>query len=298
MPLYNAQPYVPGPGDGLPGRFTLPGDPSIVPAGLEAVLEYNNLYMNIQKNIDRYRINSIDGLYDADIRDTREVNTGEDGESPYNSFYGGRTITISGTIDTYSVSKLRAMQYALRRAFADISKEYPLIFRTGNFANDHMISCKKIGPIAGVEEQSNLRATRDFQVSLRASNPRFLSFYENYAEAFPAKPTATLSQIATVHNRGTYRAHPVFRVYGPATNVLFVNDATDQQFSISKGIPFADYLEFNMAPPPTLVNSLGQNRWSDLDDDSDKIYLVPGDNPIFYAGDTSRVQILWRDSWL
>lgn len=297
-PIRDAQPFVSGPGDGLPGHITLPGDPSIVPAGLEAVLEYNSLRMNVQKNVDRYRITSIDGLYDADIRDTREVNTAQDGETPYNSFYGGRTITIAGTIDTYSISKLRSMQYALRRAFADLTQEMPLIFRTGDFQNDHMLLCKKIGSIAGTEQQSNYMVQRDFQLSLRASNPRFLSFYENFTEAFPPTPTISPIQIATISNKGTYKADALFRIYGPFSNVMFANDTTGQQFSISQSVPFADYLEFNMAFPPTLVNSLGENRWNLLDDDSDTISIMPSDNQIFYMGDSPRVQIVWRDSWV
>jgi hypothetical protein len=296
--LHSVLPYSPGPGDGLPGNFTIPGDPQfIIPAGLEAVLEYNGLFMNIRKNADRYRLNSIDGLSDADIRDTREPNTADDGESPYNAFYGGRTITINGTIDTYSVSKVRAMQYALRAAFADISQEYPLIFRTGHFTNDHMIYCKKIGPIAGIEEQSNGRATRDFQISLRASNPRFLSFYQAFAEAFPT-PATSLNYLQTVENNGEYKAQPTFRVYGPATSFLIMNDVTSQYFSITKPIPTGDYLEYNMTTPPTLKNSSGVNHWNALDDDSGKIDFMKGFNALFYEGDSPYVQIFWRHSWI
>lgn len=288
--------YVPGAGDGQPGNFTLPGSGTAVPAGLEAVLEYNGLLMNIRKNVDTYRILSIDGLADADIRDTRDVNTADDGETPYNSFYGGRTISISGTIVAYSVAKMRDMQQALRAAFADIRNEYALQFRTGDFTKDHIIYCKKVSSIAGTEQQQNFQATRDFQVTLRASNPRFLSFYQKFIDEFPQKPTLNPLQISNAENIGTYTAQPIFRIYGPSTNATITNDTTQESFSIGT-IPFADYLEFDTANR-TLKNSLGVNSWNLLADDSDYMGFVPGDNPIFYSGDVNRIQIWWRDSWI
>jgi hypothetical protein len=299
-PLVNSPSYVPGLGDGLPGHYTLPGDPNIaIPAGLEAVYEYRGLLMNVQKNVDYYRLTSIDGFMDADIRDTRDVNTSADGETPFNSFYGGRTITISGTIITGSVPKIRAMQYALRAAFADITTEYPLHVRTGNFVYDHIIYCKKIGSIAGVEQQQNQNASRDFQLSLRASNPRFLSYYQNFIEWYlPTPPPTSLEQIGTASNRGNYLAQPIFRIFGPTTGCTFQNAITGDSFTIAQPVAYGDYVDFNMAYPPSLTNSLDQNRWDLLDDDSQLITLLPGDTPILYMGDAPNVQVSWRDSWI
>lgn len=303
MTIADAQVYVPGLGDGLPGTYTLPGSGTSVPGGLECAFEYNGLFLNVQKNVDRYRVTSIDGLADPDIRDTRDVNTNSDGETPYNSFYGGRTIVISGTIDTYSIAKLRDMQQALRTAFADLTTEYPLQFRTGNFTTDHLIYCKKINPSAMTEQQQNQMVGRDFQLSLRASNPRFLSYYSKFVDATPpiGVPSSAPIQLAVAQNLGNYKAQPVFRVYGPSTISGFINDMTGQSFELGS-IVFGDYLEFNMGAPPTnrkyLVNSAGLNYWNALSDDSQYIDLISGDNNIFYYGDATRVTVSWRDSWI
>lgn len=286
---------VPGPGDSQPGHFTVPGSGLAVPAGLDAVLEYNGLQMNIRTNVDRYRINTIDGLFDADIRDTRDVNTADDGETPYNAFYGGRTIVIAGTIDTYSIPKMRDMQQALRAAFADIRHEYPLQFRTGDFNKDHIIYCKKISSISGIEQQQNFRPSRDFQVTLRASNPRFLSFYQRFIDEFTFGSLAT-TPLATATNIGNYTAQPIFRFYGPSTAVTMINDATGESFSIGP-IAFANYLDFDTANR-TMKDASGVNSWNLLVDDSDYMSFVPGDNQLFYSGDVSRIQIWWRDSWI
>lgn len=298
--------YVPGPGDGQPGNLTLPGSGFAVPAGLEAVLEYNGLLLNVQKNVDRYKITNIDGTSDADVRDTREANTDDDGETPYNSFYGGHSIVISGTIQTYSIAKLRDMQQALRAAFVDIRNEYPLYFRTGDYSKDHYINCKKVAPISGVEQQAGMPVNRDFQITLRASNPRFLSYYQHMIDQYPAVPTDQASDypIATITNIGNFPAQPIFRIYGPTTTgVTFANQNTGDTFTIAGGTAYNDYLEFNPAAK-TLKSSDGTNQWNMLSDDSDYMTLQgaaaghTGENVITYYGDASRVQIWWNDSWL
>jgi hypothetical protein len=310
MPILDTEAFVPGLGDGLPGHFTLPGSGLAVPAGLEATLEYNSLFLNVQANVDRYRITSIDGLYDADIRDTRDVLSDADGECFYTAFYGGRTIVLNGTIQTYSVSKMRDMQMALRAAFADIRNEYPLIFHLSDVAKDHFIKCKKVASISGTEQQTNLLATRDFQVSLRASNPRFLSWQQNVIDQnFTAGMVTTPILIGNAHNRGNYYAQPTYRVYGKCTRVTIINGATNKRFSMQH-IEAGDYLEFNLSSPsPTLKDSHGANAWMWLTDDSDYVELqgsqitnvvTPsgGDNPIYYSGDATRVTISWHDSWI
>jgi hypothetical protein len=303
MSVLGTEFLTPGPGDGAPGHFTLPGTGFSVPAGLEAVLEFNGLFMNIQENVDRIRVTSIDGLFDADVRDVRDVRSDADGECPYNSLYGGRTIVIGGTIQTYTVGKMRDLQMALRASFADIRNEYPLHFRVGDYTKDHFINCKKIAPIAGIEQQTSLRAERDFQISLRASNPRFLSYTQNLLDAdLPGSMINTPLLVGNAHNRGDYWAQPIYRIYGKATRTTIINDTTGKRFSVGF-IEAGDYLEFDLTKAsPTLQNSRGENSWLWLNDDSDYVELQGGvfgsDNEIYYSGDATRVEIRWRDSWI
>lgn len=317
MPIIDVEPYVPGLGDGLPrtsgGALTIAGTGLSVPGGLECVFEYNGLLLNVQKNVDRYKIKTFDGLTDSDIRDTRDTNTDSDGETPYNSFYGGRSLVLDGTIETFNVPKLRDMQQALRTAFSDVSTEYPLYFRTGNYATDHLIYCKKISSLTSTEQQQNMMVQRDFQISLRASNPRFLSYLQKFIDVVPDTPISSGSPflVAQCVNAGNYKAQPVFRVYGPSSGSTFFNDQTGQAFTLG-AIPYGDYFEFNMGTPPAnakyLINSEGANEWNLLSDDSQYIdfmgtgpsggTLYDGINNIFYYGSCSRVQISWRDSWM
>lgn len=303
MPIIGAPTLPLGPGDSRPGTFSTPGSGFAVPAGLEAVLEYNGLFLNVRDNIERYHVTSIDGLGDADIRDTRDSNTDDDGETPYNSFLGGKTLVIGGTIRAHSVPKLRDMQMALRAAFADRSKERPLHFRVGDFTKDHFINVKKIAPIAGIEQQGDLRANRDFQITVRASNPRFLSFLQKF---FVATPTASIVSVALgdITNSGDYFAQPVYRIYGPSNSTTILNATIGTSFTVN-GIVAGDYYDFDTAKKK-LKNSSGSNQWKFLSDDSKYVLLQgqsgeenpTGLNHIYFTGDSPRIEISWYDSWI
>jgi hypothetical protein len=152
-----------------------------VPGGIESVLEYNGIYLNVRDWIDTYLVTIIGGLDDADVRDTREVNPGFHGETAFPAYYGGRTITLTGKIIAHTLAKLRDMQRGLRQAFSEIDHELPLIFRTPDPDLDMMIMCKKSQPIQMTEEQRTANHfERAFLITLRASNPRFLSVSEVY----------------------------------------------------------------------------------------------------------------------
>lgn len=114
----------------------LAGDPSANPRGLESQLVYNDLVLNDRlAGPDRYLITEIDGLSDANIRDSREDNPARHGQSPYQSYYSGRTITITGQIQAGNLNKLRSMTQELHSAFNSL-EELPLIFRYNSAYDD------------------------------------------------------------------------------------------------------------------------------------------------------------------
>ena len=91
----------------------MPGSGTSQPGGLECRFQYNNLVMHDRQYIDKIRITKIDGLQDAEIRDSRDVNPADHGETAFEAWYGGRTITFEGRIEAFNVNKLRDMQQAL-----------------------------------------------------------------------------------------------------------------------------------------------------------------------------------------
>lgn len=99
------------------------------PRGVETVIEYNGIELhdrNSGQNL--FCITQIGGLEDSDIRDSRDVNPGWTGETAYESFYGGKTLTLTGYIRSDNLNMLRSMQQDLRTAFSDL-KDHDMKFR-------------------------------------------------------------------------------------------------------------------------------------------------------------------------
>lgn len=155
-------------------ELALPGSMKSQPPGLEAIMEYNQLYFHDRLVVDKFRVLSLDGLQGADIRDNREANPSDHGETPFDNYLGGRTILITGRVEAHNIGKLRDMQQGLRTAFYSM-QERPLIFHVGDPQRDVQIYCRMIDKISMREEQTNDRPHREFQITMRASDPRFRS---------------------------------------------------------------------------------------------------------------------------
>lgn len=153
----------------------LPGVPSIWPGGLENIYKFNGLVLNDRKSqIDNYKITKIDGLFDADIRDSRDVNPSRHGETAFESFYGGKTITIEGVIRAGNIDKMRNMIFDLQKAFADLREHSLEIYEHSGLQTNTpvaYINCKKMSPLMITESQDTRRPERVFSITLRASNP-------------------------------------------------------------------------------------------------------------------------------
>lgn len=194
--LSSSDEYVAGLLEGYPQIFATSADRVRV-GGIENEIEFNGTIINKRGGQDRVIITSIDGLSDADIRDSRENNPGLDGETAFNAYYGGRTIVLNGIIRAGTLGKLRDMQEALRTVFSPL-EELPLVFRGTARDKDLQIICRKSQPISMAEtQQTVLDFKREFQITLRASDPRFTtkinkeytwerSYPESVKEAIPS----------------------------------------------------------------------------------------------------------------
>lgn len=148
------------------------------PSGIDAILSYNGLVMNNRSWFDSILITGIDGFSDSDVRDERENNPQDHGETDFESWYGGRTIVLKGYIRSFTLDKLRDMERALKSAFLSL-EEKPLVIQGRTLPATVQIGCKKNAPMQWTEEQTrDDYFKRDFMITLRASNPRFFSLEE------------------------------------------------------------------------------------------------------------------------
>jgi len=314
MPILELQPRVQGAETG-DAFVSLEGSGVAFPTGLATVFEYNNMIFNKLDQIDKIRVSKIDGLFDADIRDNRENNPSSDGETALDAFYGGRTMVFTGRIEAYRLEKLRDMQQAFRQAFADVGNEYPLVFHTYGFIPDDQggwkrgpsiqrtaqIWCKKNQPIQMTEEQQDFRFFREFMLTLRASDPRFVSYIPNFFQWISGGATATAQKVADAVNIGNYKAAPVISLTGPMTNPKITNTRSGEVISFTGTLP-AGRQWFIDVRDKTVLDTDGNSMFYVMDVTSQMFPIYPGLNTINFdaTGMTtaSLITIQFSNSWM
>lgn len=291
------------------------GDPDLsitgtgfsVPRGIESVLSYNGIVLNDLSVYDKYRVIGIDGLADADVRDNREDLPGDDGEDAYDSFYSGRTIVLKIRVEAYQLDKLRDMEESLRSAFVNMTEE-KLHFVTGDVEKDHYINCKKSAPNTKEEDVTNIgyKHFRDWQITLRASDPRF---YRTKRKSLLAEVNGE-NQIdpAALVNIGNYNTEPKIILYSGMNNIELHNYNAPEPFNNIKFktdvvIAEDDYYIIDIKKRK-IVDSHGNNKLSDLDKTSGWLKIFPGSNQIGLGTSTqlteanSQILFYWKDAWV
>lgn len=275
----------------------VPGTGASMPPGVESVFEYDGLYINMQQWLERYQVKSIAGFDKAGVRLTSEPNPDTHGSTPMNSLWGDRTMVISGQIRAHSLEKLRDMEQALRTPFLDLI-EKPLIIRTGNINRDAYIMCR-LSDLNIPEEQTSYNFFRDFQLSLIATNPRFLSYRTQTATGTPIVGGDPLE--LRIHNIGNFAAEPQIFLTGGITNVTINNRTNDMEFAINAVIPDGDVWTLDLATKE-LYDQDGNNQFDTIDDNADWIELAPRENVIqVYCDAVSgipRFDIRWNHTWM
>jgi hypothetical protein len=278
------------------------------PYGLEVQLVFNGLTLNANKGfpsgtLGAYFITSIQGLDDADVRASADPRPDMHGEIPLLAWYGGRTIVIEGYVLALNSRQLRVMQQSLRTAFAPLT-EKSLVFSTGDTVNgDVFINCRKGSPIAMREIIPNNYTQifrRDFQITMRASDPRFQAFTASSATS--GTNPANLTNIACT-NSGNFSAYPVITVTGPFNAGLTItNSVTGTVLKLGTAVGGGVVLTID-CDRRTVVTATGANAFTYLDTTSQWLTLEPGAQNLqlgSVAGGTaaSKVDVAWRHAWM
>lgn len=272
-------------------------------AGIESTFTFNGLTLNNKTGDDRYRITQINGLHSADIRDSRENLTSRDGEIASNSYYGGRTITLQGRIESRHnrIHGLRLMQYEMVKAFSPL-RESTLFIDCGALGGwDTQINCRQSQPLQMSEEVKSFQHFRDFMITLRASDPRIVS-QEIQTSNYTASGTSVSATISTLNNMGNYYASPVITLVGPLTNPTVTIGGDIISFKPSTTIATGNSIIID-TDKGTVVDQTGINKYSLLDINTRLPVLSPGLNPIIFIASgmtagTSQLNIEYRHSWL
>lgn len=295
MPILLPRPEV-GLGTGAVGD-KVPGSKFAMPIGLEATFEYDGLYLNMQQWLERYMVTSIAGFDKANIRRNSEPNPDTHGTTPMNPLWGDRTMVISGKIIAKTLEKLNDMDQALRTPFLSLD-EKPLLIRTGNIDRDAYIMCA-LQDVNVPRDQKNYSFERDFQLTLTASNPRFLSYRQQALSGVPVTGVDPL--ILKPFNRGNFQADVLMMFTGGVTNPSIYNRTNGTNVKLNAVIPNGDIWTFNLETKE-LYDQDGVNQWDAVDDFADWIELEPRENVIQVYADavsgTPHFDIFWHHTWM
>jgi Phage tail protein len=277
------------------------------PYGLEVQLVFNGLTMNANKSfpsgtLGAYFITAMGGLDDADVRATADPRPDMHGELPLTAWYGGRTLVIEGYILALNSRQLRVMQQALRQAFAPLT-EKSLVFSTGDTVNgDVFINCRKATPLAMREQMQQNYAQffkREFQISLRASDPRFLAFTASSATS--GTNPANNTNIACT-NSGNWSSYPVITITGPFNaNLVITNTTTGIGFTINTALTGGQVLTIDCDQRTVKLGTA--NAFYYLTSASQWPTLEPGAQNLQLTGvgggtAASKVDVAWRHAWM
>lgn len=155
-------------------QIHLPGTRKSAPLSLQALLKFNGITINDHKVIDHFRVTSVDGFHGTEIRHSEEPNPSDHGMTPLDNWLGGKTLIVSGIIKAGNIDKLSDMEEGLRTALYTMT-EKQFVVSVSDFARDVYINARPSDKLSIIEQQTNDRYEREFQFTLRASDPRWRS---------------------------------------------------------------------------------------------------------------------------
>lgn len=205
--------------------------------------QVNNLLVASQQT--GVRITAIYGWDERpDVRDVRELRSGQDGEYADNLYLGGRTITVEGEVYGSSWVDLQARKRTLAALFNPSSTETTL--KVPNPASFAGLTTWSASGMTGYE-RSSLRvmeaiqfgdtldpACQVWQVVLRASDPRV---YSDTATSTASTSSGTDARTVSVTPSGTYATPATITIAGPAGEDTVVQNTTSGlQLSLNRSI--------------------------------------------------------------
>lgn len=169
---------------------------------------------------------------------------------------------------------------------------------------DPYINARKFGKIDSPDNQPNINVRRDFLITLRASDPRFVSRKKYTTSVVPTSFALTFDPGGAgitfpisgaglifgsalpnaVINMGRSPASPVIRFYGAMTNPAFYHPLSGRVIGVNGVIADGDYLEFDVARR-TVFDSTGIDRYDMLTDETNWLELLRGSNTLTYGAD-------------
>lgn len=192
------------------------------PAGLAGVYEYNGFVMNDRRVMDRVVLEKVTGFDDPDVRDSREDNPDRDGETAFDAFYSGRTITLQGYIRAGNYARMLYLFGALKSAFNSLTEstlsirylDWKDIFQDSNCLVDYGFD-QGIGTAIAAADLSGLAPTNTTTKRIYIApgeNTSFPAVYTNLITDPSAEGSSLSAWASSVPTRTNLFLNPSFEV--------------------------------------------------------------------------------------
>jgi hypothetical protein len=246
----------------------------------EREYEFNGLLMDADSPV---KVESIEGLYDADLRDAIVDRMLGHGSYISASFLESKVITITGNINAETAEDFSEAIAALRSSFSPLSVTEPLKFYLPG-ESERRINClvsKRSFPVDN--EFIHGRLAR-WAVQLLAGDPRVYS-EEEYE----------VSATGVIENAGDFPTDPLVVFEGASNNTRITNITTLEFVQVNGAIGAGDTVVLDFIEK-TVIES-GVSRYGDFSQAGNWWSLHPGGNDIGYSGGGTFF-IRWRDAWV
>ena len=274
------------------------------------------------------RVSEIAGLDDGEVRYEAQEISGADGENPSETFYGGRSISLTFQIRAWNLVQLRFWEDKVKQAFGDLQDHEFQYTPRGQQTRTLMarkaqkldINDVQDGPlfwrnvVVGLRAPStlalgptvNMHSIDEFgmpQQYHRYTIPTAQGLKRTYPRTYGQGASASDPRLIT--HRGNYKAWPTTRIYGPMRNPRVTNN------SLLKTIIFKD-LVINEGSFVEIEHKTGLIKWYGYEEsysgldivNSEFWWLKPGENVVTVIADEfspesgSRIEISWQDTYL
>lgn len=294
----------------------------------EVQLTYRGITFNDTFTGDQiYMLQDVpEGLAHPSIRETEQNIQNQHGIIDANSWYGKRSMTLTGQIIASDEENRLIMERALQAVLQldGIQREegasyYQLLIE---FEDELEVFCyaKVSAGVTFSKPSAQEPWRRAFITTLKAKDPRLYGTTlksEALVEALsgtafqlptplPFSLTSTTYFGETLTNDGNFAAPMVVTITGPTENPRLVNNTTGEVMQVNVTLEEGETLEID-TQLGTITKTDGDGNESDqsaqLADDSVLMQLAPGDNEIELRDDTDEaitasVDIEWRDTYM
>lgn len=230
-------------------------------------------------------LRSFEGFEYAEVRDVVEDISGKQSSIYITSKFGRRRISWQGDLISSTVFTLRRQMLAAMRQTAELKV---IEFTT---YDDLELRCE--AEIVKVLNPYNHKV-HTYLIEAICPDWRF------YSQAEHVNNSASASQ--DIENAGNEMTDPVFRIFGPLTEVTINNLMTSESFTITldeySGLSAGEYIDVNVKERTVKLDD-GTSIYSDFD--GEFFSLIPGTNTLQFSavgddGNTS-LRVTWRDAY-